>query len=214
MNLAIKENSEVSSLILVEGNSDKVFIEALIAHIQNDIPVDTPICSTDSCDVLGGKDELEQKLIAIKRTAKKEGIDKIGIIIDANSVGVEAREAEVQAKVDAVFGDVPSVELSIHILHIDGKGELETILKSIKTKDSVHADCLDKFQDCLPDDGKLTEKEFLKRWVYYYQVYDNCSTHDRKQISKKCNDEASMKKGIYDFDSDVLNDLKDFLNNV
>ncbi len=204
----------MSSLILVEGNSDKVFIEALIAHINKDIPVDIPICSTDSCDVLGGKDELEKKLTAIKRTAKKEGIDKIGIILDANSVGVEARKAEVQAKVDSVFANDPPVELSIHILHIDGKGELETILKSIKTKDSTHADCLDKFQDCLPNDDKLTEKEFLKRWVYYYQVYDNCSSRDRKQISKKCNDEASMKKGIYDFDANVLDDLKGFLNKL
>jgi len=204
----------VSSLILVEGNSDRVFIEALIFHINKDITVDTPICSADSCDVLGGKDELEKKLIAIKRTAKKEGIDKIGIIIDANSVGVEAREAEVQAKVDSVFGDDPPVELLIHILHIDGKGELETILRSIKTKDSTHADCLDNFQDCLPDDDKLTEKEFLKRWIYYYQVYDNCSARDRKQISKKCNDEASMKKEIYDFDNEILKDLKDFLNSL
>lgn len=204
----------MSSLILVEGNSDKVFIEALIAHIHKDVPVDTPICSSDSCDVLGGKDELEKKLIAIKRTAKKEGIDKIGIIIDANSVGVEARGAEVQAKVDSVFGDTPSVDLSIHILHIDGKGELETILKSIKTKDSVHADCLGNFQDCLPADDKLTEKEFLKRWVYYYQVYDNCSVRERKQAKKNCGDEASMSKAIYDFDNVLLNDLKEFLNRL
>lgn len=204
----------MSSRILVEGNSDRVFIEALISHINKDIAVDTPICSADSCDVLGGKDELEKKLIAIKRTAKKEGIDKIGIIIDANSVGVEAREAEVQAKVDSVFAGDSSVELSIHILHIDGKGELETVLRSIKTKDSIHADCLDKLQDCLPDDDKLTEKEFLKRWVYYYQVYDNCSANERKQAKKNCGDKASMSKAIYDFNHELLNDLKEFLNQL
>jgi len=97
---------------------------------------------------------------------------------------------------------------------VDGYGELESILRNIKVNNSVHADCLNKFQECLPDNDKLSDKEFLKRWIYYYQVYDNCSSRDRKQISKNCNDEASMRKAIYDFDNHLLDDLKEFLNKL
>jgi len=76
MSLVTKENSEVSSVVLVEGRSDKVFIEALIHHLEKNTPVDTPICLSDSCEVLGGKDELEKKLISLSRSVRKEGIVK------------------------------------------------------------------------------------------------------------------------------------------
>ena len=189
----------MSSRILVEGESDKVFIEALIEHLQKDIEVDSPVCSAGECELMNGKDDLKKKLEAIKRDARKHGIDKVGIILDANSVGIDQREIEIQEKILQVFGRNPDVLFLTYIINIDGAGELETLLKAVKSEDSFYADCLNAFQDCLPSDKKLTRKEFDKLWVYNYQKED-CNSSELDQM--------------YNFDNTLLNDLKDFLNQL
>lgn len=189
----------MSSRILVEGDSDKLFIEALLKHIHKNTEVDSPVCSTDKCELMNGKDDLKNKLKQIKRSIRKNGITKIGIIIDANSVGVIQREEEIQEKILQVFGENPMIEFTKHIINIDGYGELETLLKVIKSQDSTYADCLDAYQDCLPQEKKYSDKEYDKTWVYNYQKKD-CNT---KKISQ-----------IYDLDSDHLIELKNFLNNL
>lgn len=152
----------MSSLILVEGDSDKNFFEAIIEYIGQDTRVDSPVCSTDECELMDGKDDLKNKLESIKRDAMKHDIDKVGIILDANSVGVKQREEEIKERILEVFGENPEIEFSNHIVNIDGKGELESLQKVIKSQQSLYADCLNSFQNCLPAGKKIRQKEFDK----------------------------------------------------
>ena len=73
--------------------------------------------------------------------------------------------------------------MACYFTNVDGNGELETLLKEIKKKDSTFADCLlEGWQDCLIQKGKkvvtrgqqgdITDKELLKLWVDFYKRYD------------------------------------------
>lgn len=204
----------MSNLLIVESENDKHFIDSLIKYINVDLEVAQPVCSIDEYDCLGGMSKLPNKLEAIKGRVQKEGIEKIGIIFDADNVGVEERTRQIQEEIDAISWDDAPVEFVIHILNVDGVGELETLLKDIKNKKSSVADCLTDWQDCISEAKKLTTKEFDKIWVQIYQRYDCCTKKERKQANRKCSNEASMSKGIYDFNHEKLDDLKSFLNSL
>lgn len=206
------ESIAVSNLLIVESENDQYFIEALITHINVTIEIDTPICSIDEYDCLGGIGKLEEKLNSLKRRVNKGEVDKIGIIFDADNVGIAQRTQQIEEKIQQVFGENPEVVFSIYIMHINGKGELETVLKAIKSQDSTIADCLEQWQQCIPEKKRLKQKDFDKQWIQIYQRYDACTKKERKQAGTKCNNEFSLKaKKIYNFDADELTKLKDFL---
>lgn len=206
----------MSNLLIVESENDQCFIEALISHLNIDIKVESPICSIDEYECLGGMSKLKNKFEMLKsRLQKGDDINKLGIIFDADDVGIEARTLEIQEKYDEIFTRVPAWEFKIFIMNIDGSGELETLLKEIKSKESPMADCLDSWQECNKE-NKINQKEFDKFWIQIYQRYDCCTPSDKKQAGRKCNNKASFKKGIYDFNNsiDALTNLKAFLKEL
>jgi len=202
---------EVNNLLIVESENDKYFIETLINHLNLNIEVGSPICSIDEYECLGGISKLKNKLIALKSRVLKESIKKIGIIFDADKVGVVQREKDIQEKIDFVFGKNSDVVFNIYIMNVDGNGELETVLKKIKSKDSTVADCLESWQECIEENKKLNQKEFDKVWIQMYQRYDCCTKKEAKQAGKNCNNEASFSKSIYNLDDPILNELEIFL---
>jgi hypothetical protein len=205
----------VSNLLIVESENDKYFIEALIEHLNLDVEVGSPICTIDEYECLGGISKLENKLVALKSRVLKEGIEKIGIIFDADNVGVEQRTNDIQEKINLVFEEDTDVIFEIYIMNVNGTGELETVLKEIKSKDSTVADCLESWQNCLPADKKLNQKEFNKFWIQVYQRYDCCTKKELKQAGRKCNNEVSLKeKKIWNFEHKTLNELKEFLKRL
>ena len=205
----------MSNLLIVESQNDKYFIEALINHLNLNIEVGSPVCSIDEYECLGGIGKLEEKLNALKGRVAKEGIETVGIIFDADKKGIEKQRKDIQEKIDLVFGKDSAIEFKIYIMNVEGYGELETVLKLIHLKDSTVADCLESWQECLPDDKKLNQKEFDKFWVQIYQRYDHCSKKEAKQAGKKCNNEVSLKnKKIWNFNHPTLNDLKKFLKEI
>ena len=204
----------MSNLLIVESENDKYFIEALINRLKSNLEVVSPVCSIDEYECLGGIGKLEKKLESLKARVSKEAIEKIGIIFDADNVGIEQRTKDIQEKIDLVFVKDTDVTFHIYIMNVDGYGELETVLKKIKSNDSTVADCLDSWQECLPDDKKLNQKEFDKFWIQIYQRYDCCTKKESKRAGEKCNNKASLKKDIYDLDNNILNKLKDFLKEI
>ena len=105
------------------------------------------------------------------------------------------------------------VEIGCYITNVDGNGELETVLKAIKSQDSTYADCLEAWKTCLTSKGKtITDKDFDKFWVNNYLRFDTCSASEKSQVAIKCNYESGMKKDIWDFENPILKDLKEFLN--
>jgi len=198
----------VSNLLIVEGKSDKVIIESLIKHLNINLEVGNPICSIDKCEDLGGMGELEKKLKKVKKDINKEPISK---------VGVENRTEEIKIAIKNVFDDNnDGITFKIHILNIDGCGELEDILKLIKNFPSDMANCLDDWQNCLCD-KKLNDKELNKLWIQVYQKYDCCTVQEQEDMKNKCSPEILLNtKKIYDFNKDIepLNNLKKFLTEL
>ena len=203
----------MSNILIVESDNDKFFIEALITHIDIDIEVGNPICTIDEYECMGGMGKLKNKLEELKsRISKGDEINHIGIVFDADQVGINERTEQINSIKDSVFEN-NELDLRIFIMNINGGGELETLLKEIKSTDSPIADCLESWQECLAD-NKLNKKEFDKLWIQIYQRYDCCNKQEQKQAGRKCDNEASLKnKSIYDFDKDLkeLAKLKEFL---
>ncbi|MEA1954433.1 MAG: DUF3226 domain-containing protein [Campylobacterota bacterium] len=204
--------------MIVESENDKYFIEALITHISANIEIGQPVCTIDEYDCLGGISKLEERLRALTHRIIKGEIDKVGIIFDADEIGIKERTKQIQEKIDLILDELPNesfeVKSFIYIQNSGGNGELETVLKAIKSKDATVANCLKSWQECLPEDKKLNQKEFDKFWIQIYQRYDCCTKKESKRAGEKCDNQASLKKDIYNLDNPILNDLKKFLQEL
>ena len=216
-----------NNLLIVESQNDKFFIERLKQEITANFEVDAPICCISEYECLDGlsQKKLEDKLQEIKVDIGKRGLNRIGILLDADDKGVDKRVGLINDAVKCIDNQLNisavntwyeskllDIEISCHILNINGSGELETVLKAIKSEDSTFADCLNAWRDCVTHkDKEITDKDFDKFWVNIYQRYDCCSKKEKKQAGTKCNPEASFKKSIWDFSHPVLNDLKYYL---
>lgn len=216
------------NLLIVESENDQYFIESLKTYLNiYDVDIDTPICSIDDYECLNGlsKAKLEHKLQEIKIEIEKRGIEKIGIILDADKEGVDKRIELINEALKVIDKDLNMVscnhfiksesldiEIACYMTNVDGYGELETVLKKIKSKDSPFADCLEHWKRCLEEKSQsIKDKDFDKFWVNTYQRFDCCTKKEQKQAGRKCNPEASMKKDIWNFEHSVLDKLKEFL---
>jgi histidyl-tRNA synthetase len=106
------------------------------------------------------------------------------------------------------------IEIACFFIHIDDKGELEDVLREIKTHESNHADCLEKWQKCLETKSiKKTNKEINKLWLQIFIRYDVCSKEEQENAGKCCNLKYVLenKTDVFDFTHQCLNELKTFL---
>jgi hypothetical protein len=215
MNCLIKGDLEVSNILIVESENDKYFIETIIQKLNLNIEIDNPICSINEYECIGGMSNLKTKLEELKASINKDAsITKVGIIFDADKIGIAQRKKDIQEKIDLVFENIIGVDFPIYIMNVNGYGELETVLKAIKSQDATVANCLESWQECLPDSKKLNQKEFDKFWIQIYQRYDCCTKKESKRAGEKCNNEASLQKDIYDFNDPILDNLKKFLKEI
>ncbi len=214
----------MNNIIIVESNTDKFFIEKLIEHLNISNSTIAPPINSDF-ESLEGMDKLKYRLDGI---IKNSQYNKIGIVIDADESGIEARLEFINSAVNAIWGDIEiktmdtlfrsdeaDMEFAAHITNIDGKGELETILRKIKNKDSPHADCLMAWKECLEQkDQKITDKAFTKFWLNNYLRFDTCDNKHRSQAERYCSlgSETAIKKDIWDLNHPALDQLKNFLH--
>lgn len=213
----------MSNLLIVESHNDKYFIEALSESLTIDIKVNQPICQIDDYECLNGLSAA--KLLQCLNDVKFDDYTKIGIIIDADKEGIANRimlinsviknfddTLEIKNINESIRSDKLDIEFVCYITNIDGYGELETLLKRVKSKDSTFADCLDAWRECLKKSGKeISDKEFDKFWISIYGRYDCCTKKDQRHLDTNCTQEASLKKTIWDFEHTALTDLKNFL---
>ncbi len=220
------------NILIVESDNDKYFIKALLAHLNNnvDLKIETQcLVDDDKCEGGFSEKQLFNKLDELKNDIEleKRDVEKVGIILDADSVGINKRielinrvlkelfdlESDLKNINEFVKDKKYNVKFNCYITNLEGVGELETLLKELACKDSTYADCLDSWQECLKEKNKnIKPKDFDKFWIQIYQRYDNCNSKDKKQAGKKCNNRASLYKDIYDFNHENLNDLKNFLH--
>ena len=211
----------MKNIILVEGK-DNFFIQRLIQGI-----VVKP---------MGGLNNLTMELNILKNSFPKTPYEKLGIILDQDIVTKSERLIFVNKCLQDVFGIqssendkvTPNIQLSdtqifstieiqeiplqiaCYFVNVNGVGELETLLRLIKTQLSPYSDCLQEWQNCLTE--KVSQKEFDKLWVHYYIKHDTATRKERKQADQ-LTFENSLKKNppIWDFNSPILDELKGFL---
>jgi len=205
------------NILIVESENDQYFVQALINHLnlQEKVKVDAPI-STEF-ERLGGIQEdgtnLIIKLKDIKTEIFKRGIEKIGIILDIDKKQMTERIQLVNNSLKKVFGEETStlssvnefitiqldeelsVKIACYFTNVDGKGELEDLLKAIAKADSSFADCLQEgWVKCAESKGKkiegkegnttgvdISQKELTKLWVDFYKRYDTLKRKERNK---------------------------------
>lgn len=221
--------------IYVEGNEDKVFVNALLTHLQ----LNNAAIKVDTIEVedLKGVDNFEYsktiklQLERVKNEILAKGLKKVGFIIDQDEV--ENNRLEFFNKMVAdVFGkenilqqistpqtlsiEDKTFELSLFIVNVNGEGELSTILKLIKAEkvSSKYADCLDAWRKCAdPTNTTISQKEFDKNWYHYYLRWDNSTKDEREFGNKYCSLDYSFKNKnhIWDLGCVILDPLKQYL---
>jgi hypothetical protein len=231
----------VSNLLIVESKNDELFVRALVNHLNlTNVQVDRPICNIDDYQCLEGVDlkKLTLRLKALKSSLPKKDIQAVGIILDhdgkkderiklINDALKHVFDSKQQIKDTNQFIDISAklgiytydFSISCFLVNIDSKGELETLLKAIKAKPSVYADCLIEWRKCIESHDKkiLSDKEFDKFWVNNYIRFDTCSSNEKKQAFRKCSMHnfdyiLENKKDIFNFDHPVLGSFKSYLS--
>ena len=131
-------------------------------HIDIDIEVASPIFLDEDYRAMDGSDstKLINALKDLKADIQKEDIDRVGIIIDIDLHSESDRikfinDCLVRAFPDAIPLDRVSqfialnfddyqIQLACYFTNVDGQGELETVLKAIKSQDSIYAGLFEK----------------------------------------------------------------------
>lgn len=176
--------------------------------------------------------KLEKVLEDLRADIQNNKIKKVGIIIDIDDDSKEAKIKFINDCIQSIFPDSPlinntnefinlsfdgfNVSLACYFTNINGQGELETLLKVIKSRDSMYANCLESWKNCLQKQGQeIKPKDFDKLWVNMYIRFDTCSKQDKKQAGRKCSMSGfdyvmKEKADIWNFDHPILDDLKQF----
>lgn len=222
----------MSNILIVESKNDQIFFETLVNHLNTEVQELIFIDEYKELEGLNQK-KLTNSLKELKAEIAKKGIEKVGIIIDIDLYSKEERLQFINQSIQASFGNFSLlntgefidifveedvVKFACYFTNVDQKGELETLLKIIKTKDSTYADCLESWRQCLENKGKqISQKDFDKFWLNNYIRYDTCSKTERKQAGKYCsminfNYIMENKKDIWNFDHLILDEVKMFLN--
>jgi hypothetical protein len=110
-----------------------------------------------------------------------------------------------------------SVEIGAYFINHNGKGEMEDLLKAIKTQPSPIADCVDALlPDCLAqhDENPVKDKDLIKLWMNHYIRYDTLPSNKRSDKFTKWENVMLKRSDIFDFnktDVSALAELKSFL---
>jgi hypothetical protein len=232
------------TLIIVEDDSDKYTFEAIIRHIhlQNTFSVMlTPDIDWKAIHDENNPEKPTALINALKsllNDISKEKYDKIGIVRDMDNNTKENRLELVNRALQEAYptvaqpltdinslvqfnftqnstGNILGVHFACHFVHLDNKGEIEDILKAIKTQPSPIADCVDThLPSCLEiSDEELREKDLVKLWFNNYQRYDTLPKKLRKNPFTTTKYIMEERTHLFDFDKDIveLTELKAFL---
>jgi hypothetical protein len=241
------------NILIVESENDQYFIEALVKNFSDE----TDIFRIDEYRHSSLDEKKLTTQITNALTDISRGVSKIGVILDMDDSTKESRIGLINRcleksfsdsgypKIDALLtetnkfiacqiDDYLTVSISCFFTNVDGKGELETVLKEISSQPSIFADCLyEGWLHCLNDKNKkygkkgepcdISDKEILKLWVDFYKRFDTLKRTDRDQkntdwkgimigITKE-GETLSRARGneIFNMNHEKLNDIKEFL---
>ncbi len=230
-----------SNILIVESKNDRAFFSALVKYLNlRNITFQEPICNIGDYECMEGLNvtKLKSALLSLKYRLPKEDIKAIGIVLDHDGKQQE-RFNLINAAIKEVFAtdehietvgqfitislsidvnDVRNLKLACFLTNVNQKGELETLLKEIKSKEAIYADCLEAWRNCLLEKNKtISDKDFDKFWISNYVRFDTCSKKEKKRAGTKCSMSnfdyiMETKAHIWDFEHEALTELKAFLN--
>ena len=199
--------------LLVEGNDERNFFDALVGHLQ---------LATVQIQVLDGKDRLSESLETLAGTTGFRRVRSIGIVRDADQSAHTAfqsvqtalhnanqaagpwsgLEFPVPERPEARAGESPS--LRVLILPGNGAaGMLETLL--CRTFDGTHVDrCIGRFFQCAEEAGNHIRRPDKARAHAYL------STKPDPHVSVG----VGARKGYWDFDHDAFEGVRGFLRSL
>jgi len=228
----------VSNRLIVESKNDKIFMQSLVNYLnKNNVDIVEIKITENGYLPLGGSDptKIKNELRKIKDEAQKNPIHKIGIVLDMdykqplewfgliNEAIVSIFSSTEQNKTEKTSNfitvtseEIPDIQIACYLINVDGIGELETLLKAIKSQPSPKADCLEAWKTCVETstNKSISTKEFNKLWVNNYIRHDTCTNQEKNNASEYCSMtkfEYVMTKDIWDFEHPALDELKVFL---
>ena len=189
---------------------------------------------------------LIRELKALKNDFSNEKYDKVGIIRDMDNsseadmlllINNALQEAYPIENQEIKFCNIPvpfeftqnstgnklTINFACHFVGIDSegsrKGEIEDILKAIKSEPSPLADCVDKhLPECfdLIGEKNLRDKDLVKLWINHYQRYDTLAKKNRTDEFTSWKNVMEKRSEIFDFKSELpeFRELKDFLKDM
>ncbi|MGX7687220.1 DUF3226 domain-containing protein [Flectobacillus roseus] len=227
----------MKTLVIVEDQNDAYIFEAIIRHLAKEDSmkvIDTPEWEYIASEPNPEKPTaLIKGLQNLTNDFSKGKYNKVIIIRDMDSFGKSNRLSMINNALQDAYSeiaDIPEltdtsqyvtidfpingqenefsrVEFACLLIHKDGGGEIEDILRAIKIQKSHVADCIDKLlPNCLEQKGEsLKDKELNKLWINHYQRYDTLKKKDR--TAKNTSPESVMRhraSDLYDFDNQTL----------
>lgn len=177
-------------------------------------------------------------LRSLKNDIFNEKYDKIAIIQDIDNNSKENRlrlvnnafkvayPSEYQEITDTnilvpfnFIQDSDDVEITVQVAcHFVGlttdeikKGEIEDILKAIKTQPSPLADCIDEhLPKCMQvSEEELRDKDLVKLWINHYQRYDTLPKKKRNFRATTWENVMTKRAFLFDFNRDEITDLRE-----
>jgi len=149
----------MKNVLVVESKNDEIFIKALLSELNiEQIQVEEIGFVHYSLDAQANKPtKLVQKLKDIQSDIRKEGIERIGLILDIDKVTPQERlelinNAFIEVFTNQHFTPLNSIstptnlefegenlEVLCYFMNIDGQGELETVLRKIANQHTTYA---------------------------------------------------------------------------
>ncbi|MCK4492871.1 MAG: hypothetical protein KAU26_02350 [Methylococcales bacterium] len=233
------------NVLIVEGKEDKAFLEYLL-DIENITDVTIAEPPKVNIAELGGlsKEALNKQIGRFIPQMKRGKIEKVGLVVDLDTLesggGYEKRLTLINLSIQESFKNLDidisaigelskknqviklliddnEVLITFFFIHLNGKGELEDLLREIKIHDSHHADCLEAWRKCLKlKNIEKSDKEINKLWLHYYIRYDICTQDEQEHAGKYCNlkhvlNDEARKETLFNFQHKCLDELKEFL---
>jgi hypothetical protein len=232
--------------IIVEDKNDKHTYQAIINHIK--LQGDLSVSEVEIGWEVSSAENNPKKPTGLIRTLKSllndirsGSIERIGIVWDIDAYA-EQKLKTVSTAVSEAFGadvivnlfskpnefgsvvfdsgtpEEIEVKVACYFVGVNGKGEIEDLLKAIKSQPSPLADCIDEhLPQCLKSHGitDVNDKELVKLWINNYQRYDHLTKKDRSATNTAW-ENVMLKRGeqLFDFGKDAVPELiqlKDFL---
>ncbi len=236
----------MSNVIIVEAENDATFIKKIVKYMNErennnfTINIDDKKGYTTLNDktpekIYRGLSEasLTNSLKRVRKRLEKEPIQRIGIIIDTDQKSQQERLDLLNKSILTVFSeaetitninqfvkittiDQQDIQAACYFMNVNGKGELASVLKEIKTKKSIYADCIESWKNCLANSLETNEKiiisdnDFDKLWVYNYIYYD-ISNKEYGFNEKGFEYILKNRPDIWNFNHPILEELKVFL---